>query len=178
MTEQKVTPEVKPFVKLVDLQEKDVKDGRKDGSFVVLPVTFKQTFNKKGTELVSINIELHKPQLQQMRLNNGGNYISSAKFHSILIATDSKYVDEKGNAINTWHRQALCRFVKGSYTNREGEYFSLEVIYKQGHYTTHFFTYEEMQTINLLQEKGIKSFNWITRPDKIDFVEPSEQFSF
>jgi len=177
MQEQK-QPVVKPFVKLSDLQMEDVKKGQKDGSFNVLSVRFKQTFNKKGTELVSINIELHKPQLQQVRLNNGGTYISSPKFHSILIATDTKYVDDKGNAINTWHRQALCRFVKGSYTNREGEYYSLEVVFKQGHYIVHFFSYEEIQTIKLLEEKALKKFNWVERPDKIDFVEPSEQFSF
>jgi hypothetical protein len=166
------------FVKLDDLQMEDVTKGLKDGSFVKLPVVFKQTFGKKGSELVSINIELHKQQLQQLRLNNGGTYIPSAKFHGILIATDSKYEDEKGNSINTWHKQALCRFVKGSYTNREGEYYSLEVIFKQGQYIIHFFSYDEIQTILLLESKKIKSFNWITRPDKIDFVEPTEQFSF
>ena len=178
MEKEKALVEVKSFVKLVDLTMDDVKKGQKDGSFILLPVTFKRSFSKKGSEQVSINVEIHKPQLSQLRLQDGNDYLKSEVFHSILLATETKMMDEHGRELSVWKKQALCRFVKGSYTNREGEYYSLEVVFKQGHYVVHFFTYDQVQLIKLLEEKGIKKFNWNERPDKIDFVEQSEAFAF
>jgi len=177
MQEQK-QPVVKPFVKLVDLQMEDVKQGEKDGSFVRINTIFRKTLSKSGTELVSINAKLHEPQLSQLRLNSGGEYLSSGKFHTLLTVTKSKYEDEKGKPITEWHKTALCRFVKGSYTNRDGEYYSLEVIYKQGYYFVHFFSYDDTELIKVLEKTGQKKFNWIQAPEKIDFKEPTEQFSF
>ena len=148
------------FVKLVDLTKEQVKKFQKDDSFVVLPVTFKRGFSKSGTETVSITVEIQKPYMQQLRLKNGNDYIRSSKFHSLLIATSSDYKDATGRDINIWKKSALCRFVKGSYANREGEYYSLEVLFKQGHYLVHFFDYDE-DTVNRLLPQTINFIDGI-----------------
>ena len=166
------------FVKLSELQKDDIVSGLKKKEFVKVPATLVRSFAKRtGREIATITLKLHDPQFTQLSLQPGNQYLSTSLFHKILVATDSVYNDPKGQPIVKWNKETLVRFVKGTYTNRDDEYYSLEVIFKQGIYITHFFSYDDVQTLNLLEEKGLYKPNWITRPDKIEFVE-TEKFEF
>ena len=180
LMEQKEVKELKvlPFIKLSDLTKDDVVRGRKEGTFVVLPTLFKRGYSKNGTETVSITVKVFDPYLSQVRLKNGNDFLSASTFHRFLLATDTNYKDKRGYDKNLFNKDALCRFVKGTYSNRDEEYYSLEVIFTQGEYIVHFFSYDDVQIIKNLEEKGIHKFNWQVRPDKIDFTEPSEAFNF
>ncbi len=167
------------FTKMADLTKDQVKAGQKNGEFYLIPATFRRSFAKKTSqEQTSIRLNVINPQMTQLVLKDGNDYLTPAVFHRILTEVGLPYKDEKGNDKNEWKRDVLCRFVKGSYTNRDDEYLSVEVIFKQGLYLVHFFTYDETQLINTLSAKGLFKFNFIDRPDKIEHKESSERFDF
>lgn len=177
--EQTIKTELKnEFVKLSDLTKQDVDKGIKKGEFIKIPIVLKRSYNKKGIEQVSITATLVKPQFEQLRLTNGGSYISSAFFHNVLTMTKQSYKDAKGYDINEWKFNVLARFVKGQYINRDGEYYSLEVIFKQGEYITHFFDYDQVKLLDSLKEQKILMPKWVDRPDMIQAIEITNDLEF
>lgn len=177
--EQTIKTELKnEFVKLSDLTKQDVDKGLKNGDFIKIPLVFKRNFNKRGKENVSITATIVKPQIEQLILTNGSSYISSAFFHNILTLAKASYKDAKGYDINEWKLNALARFVKGEYSNRDGEYHSLEVVFKQGKYIIHFFDYDQYDLIKSLEDQKIFNPKWLTRPDKIEAIEFTSEIDF
>jgi hypothetical protein len=169
--------QARQFVKLSDLTKDYVSEGLVLNEFQMLPIKFVRSFAKNsGREQVSLVLKIHEPQLQQVTLKNGVNYITPSFFHKALMQLNAKYKDAKGQDIKEWNFKLLCRFVKGAYSNREGEYYSIEVIIKQGSYLTHFFNNDEVELFNILAEKKEYTPLWLERPDKIE--EPLLDSSF
>jgi hypothetical protein len=160
------------FVKLSDLTKDEVIAQEEKGLIVAVPCRFLRSFSKKSkTEQVSITVKLHDPQLSQVRLTNGGKFITSAFFHKILTSYNANYKDEKGYDVNEWNRKVRVRFVKGNFKNMDGEYRSLEVIFSKGNHLVHFFDYDQIQLLDTLALQKKYSPIWIDRPDAIDAVE-------
>jgi hypothetical protein len=173
MEQQTTTKELKalPFLKLSDLTADYVNKTNKK-EFEQLPVIFKSTIDKKGRNLISINVDVVPLFMTQIALRPGGKYLTAPKFNNILLNIGAKFIDDKGKQQTEWkYKGVTCRFVKGQYSNRDGEYHSLEVIFKQGLYLMHFFDYDQMELLNTIEQKGLKKINWIERPDKIEFIE-------
>ena len=159
-TKKAVTPE---FVKLSDLQVADVKNLKK------FPITFVRSFSKNGREQVSMVLKLHDPQFNQLTLRKGGpkNYVTPSFFHLVLTKLEALYKDKLGKDINEWKYNVLCRFVEGNYKDSDDTYKSVEVIFRQGLYMTHFFDYDDTALLKLLEEKKILKLDWVQRPDAI-----------
>lgn len=162
MQEQTAKKEVQ-FVKLSDLTSKDVKGLQR------FPV--KMTRNLKfGRQQVSILLCIDKDYFPSLTLRAGGpkNFITPEKFNLILLEANFDMRDPKGKEITEWNKQVICRFVKGRYSNRDAEYKSLEVIFKQGLYITHFFDFEQERLLSKLEETGKLKITWFERPDAIE----------
>lgn len=151
------------FVKLMDLTPDVVLKLKK------YPVKFVKTYAKSGREQVSILVNLHEKYLKQLNLRAGGpkDFISAELFNLIALEVNLELTDKKGRDVSEWNRNVPVRFVKGQYSNYEGEYKSIEVIFKKGLYITHFFTYDQTRLLDNLEEKGLLSIKWENRPDAI-----------
>ncbi len=176
--ETKVIEPVVSFNKLSELNKDLLVKGIKTREFVKIPAIMTLTKSKKTDRIqTAITLKLYDPQFSRLNLMPGNKYLEPTLFHKILTATKAEYNDPKGQPLTKWNKECIVRFVKGSYSNRDDEYYSLEVMFKLGIYLTHFFNYDEVEILKLLAEQKKFTPNWITRPDKIDFIE-SDAFSF
>jgi hypothetical protein len=176
------------------VQQKEVKKTLKPATFVKLgelnpdivskikkyPVKFVKTFAKSGREQVSILVNIHDKYLKQLNLRDGGpkNFLTAEFFNLISLEVNLELTDKKGRDLTEWNRNVPVRFVKGSYTNLEGEYRSVEVIFKKGLYITHFLNYDQTRLLENLEAKGLVSIEWETRPDAITKESESEDIQF
>jgi len=155
------------FVKLADLTAKEVK------KFQRLPMKFVKTLARSGREQVSIMLTINDPYFKALNLRAGGpkNYITAEFFNRLMLEIPLDPLDEKGRTVTEWRKLGPVRFVKGHYKESEGEYHSVECIFKQGLYLTHFFDYEQLNLIKTLEQKKLISIDWVERPDAIEQTE-------
>ena len=163
-TKKEIQAELKPFVALKDLTAEDVKNFKK------LPFTFKVDTTKRGMVIKTISFELTKTYLKSVNVIPGREKrLSPDRFDLIVFSIDLPLNDPYGRPMTEWHRNVPVRFVKGKFKNG-GEYYSLEIIYKQYMYDTHFFnsSSDQLRLLQMLEEKGLLKIDWIERPDAID----------
>ena len=172
--EKKETKELKKeeFVKLSDLTPEIVAKLKK------YPVKFTKSY-RNGSERVAIYLNLHDKLLRQLNLRAGGprDFISNELFNLIVLEVNLELTDKQGRDVVEWNRNVPVRFVKGSYTNSDGEYKSLEVIFKKGLYITHFLSYDQQRLIENLEAKKLLKIKWEVRPDAIS-KETSDDIEF
>lgn len=161
------------FVKLSDLTLDIVSKLKK------YPVKFSKNY-RNGKEQIGIYLNLHNKLLRQLNLRAGGprDFISNELFNLILLEVNLELTDKKGRDVTEWNRNVPVRFVKGSYTNSDGEYKSIEVIFKKGLYITHFLTYDQIRLLDNLEEKKLISILWEDRPDAISKDSETEDIDF
>lgn len=125
---------------------------------------------------VSINVKIHDDFLKAVAIRPGGEFLTIDRFELIQTAVNLPSVDDNGRPIRTWVRNVPVRFVRGRYED-DTEYLSLELIFKQFVYDTHFFTSDQRRIIEMKEAQGIK-LPWIERPDKIVKASAIEDVDF
>ncbi len=172
-TETKETKKVPEFVKLSDLTAPIVSKLEK------YPVKFTKVY-RNGREMASIYLNLHNKFLRQLNLRAGGpkDFISNELFNLIILEVGLELEDKKGRDLTEWNRNVPVRFVTGSYSNMEGEYKSIEIIFKKGLYITHFLSYDQQRLLENLEEKKLLKIKWEHRPDTISKEVDSEDIEF
>jgi len=181
MTEKQIVKneEIK-FVELKDLTPEDVK------KLPRFATKLKRTSNRSGLS-TSINVVLNPLNLiislVSSEIRNGKSYalryFKPDRFVALIRALELRQKDEKDMDVNEWVVNPFVRFVKGSYKDTEGEYHSIEIIFKQYKYHVHFLTSDQLFILEdmaskgeLIDAKGKKiKLNWEVRPEAIDKEE-------
>lgn len=171
--EKKETTQEPVFVKLSEMTPEIANKCKR------FPARFTKVL-RNGKEQVAITLNLHDKYLRQLNLRAGGprDFISNELFNLILIENNFELVDKKGRDNFEWNYNVRVRFVKGSYTNFEGEYKSIEVIFNRNTHLTHFLTYDQIRLIDNLEAKKLLKINWEHRPDAISKDAELENIEF
>lgn len=170
-TKKEVVKKDFEFIKLSELTGKELKD---QGFEMV-----KVIFNKKPTKndyRYSIEIVINDDFLK-VQLRPGGEYLTPDRFNLIALQLDLPIKDRMNRLNEKWVMTLPVRFIKGKFKN-DTEYKSLEILFKQYLYDTHFFTSDQNRIIDTLEDKKNVKINWIERPEKIDTIEFDSTFSF
>lgn len=158
--QKQTTKKNESFVALKDLTPEMV------STFQKVPVRFSRTERKNGAGfLTSINIKLFDDFLTDLRIAPGGNYLTVDRFDLITSVIKLPKTDERGRLLSEWVRNVPVRFVKGKYEDGT-DYLSLEIIYKQYYYDTHFFSSDQRRLIEFKESDGLK-INWYERTESI-----------
>lgn len=176
------------FIKLQDLTKEDVK------KLPLMNVRLKRSLNKSGLStnvtLVVNPLNLQISLVSSEMLPNGKSrqlrYFLPDVFIALIMELKLPQLDENGKDKNDWIVPAALRFIKGKYKNSEAVYHSIEVVFKQFKYHTHFLTPHQFTILETLasQKKLIDrngkviKLDWIERPDAIDEAEVLEEFTF
>lgn len=178
MTEKTINKQEQPkFVELKDLTLEDVK------KLPRFATKLKRSVNRSGLS-TSITVVLNPLNLNiglvSSELRNGVTYtlryFKPDRFIALVRALDLKQKDEKELDVNEWVINPVVRFVKGTYKNTEGEYHSIEIVFKQYKYHVHFLTNDQLYILEdmaskgeLIDAKGKKvKLTWEVRPEAID----------
>lgn len=156
------------FIKLRDLTNEDVKN------FKRALVTFYKTERKKGPGYnVSINIDLQfETHFKNIKLAPGGKYLTEDRFDLIAAAIELDPFDENGRVKTEWIRKVPVRFVKGEF-NDGGDYYALEIIFKQYFYDTHFFDSDQRRLIEIIDGSSV-NIEWANNDSKINKIKDAD----
>lgn len=164
VTKKEIAVATANYVQLSDLTEKDLKSDEFD--YVPVRMSIKQT---KNGERYTILIILHDPFLK-LTLQPGGNFIQADRFNLILLKLGVDLKDKMGREKTEWNLKLPVRFVKGKYKD-DSEYLSLQIVFKQYLYDTHFFTSNQTRLLQELESRGHLKPKWVESPIKIDKVD-------
>jgi len=178
----------KGFIKLQDLTKDDVK------KLPLLNVRLKRQLNKSGlatnATLMVNPLNLQISMVSSEMLPNGKSrqlrYFLPDVFIALIMELNLPQIDENNKDKNDWVVPAAIRFVKGKYRNSESEFHSIEVVFKQFKYHTHFLTPHQLKILETLasQKKLVDrsgkviKLEWLERPDAIEEAESQEDFMF
>lgn len=189
MSEKIIVPnETKGFI---DLKELTLEDVKKLPRFAV---KLKRSLNRSGLA-ASVTVVLNPLNLNISLISSETRsgksyqlrYFKPERFIKLIRSLGLSQKDENGNDKNDWIVNPVIRFVKGSYSNQEGEYHAIEIIFKQYHYHVHFLTSDQLFILEdlaskneLIDAKGKKvKLVWAIRPEAIDKEsEAPEDFVF
>lgn len=168
-TETKTTKKDVPgFIKLSEMTLDQLK------ALPTMNVALTKRTSKKGFTVFQVETVIHsmlKPSLQ----------IKESKFSNILLTL------AKANKIDIKDPKALMkdryvvpvgyRFIEGPDTFGN-TYKSIEMIFALGNAERYFFSYEEQQNLQLMQELGhIKPITWLYQPEAVkDALNPTFDF--
>jgi len=118
---------------------------------------------KNNFDMCSIMIPLH--DMLNVKLP-----IKMVRFNVLRLKMGLPLKDNSGRERLEYHVSCKYRYIKGE--NSVGEYWSVELIFKQFLYQTYFFQSSDEKTIlEDLQTSGELKIDWFVRPDKVDVSE-------
>ena len=146
-------------------------------------ITFRKTKTKSGLTMNRIYIDLGHDMLKDIELTYNNRSISTDRFNAILLETNTNIYDAMGKPIDSITRSVPIRFIKGiNEENKELNYHSVEIIFKQYLYNVHFFSSDQMRIINKLLENNqidIKFLDYsYNKKELSDFDEQTKTFDF
>ena len=146
-------------------------------------ITFRKTKTKSGLTMNRIYIDLGHDMLKDIELTYNNRSISTDRFNAILLETNTNIYDAMGKPIDSITRSVPIRFIKGiNEENKELNYHSVEIIFKQYLYNVHFFSSDQMRIINKLLENNqidIKFLDYSYNKKELnDFDEQTKTFDF
>lgn len=154
---------VKPFIKLSDLTREEIRTS----DFMVVDAKMIKQQTKTGFRCrIQLAVE---PQFLTFDLLPGGNFVTVDRFNLIMLKLGVSLNDKKNRPQTSWNLRVPVRFVKGKYSDGN-DYFSLEVVFKQYLYDTHFFSSDQVRILQELESQDIFKPNWIERPDAIEKI--------
>lgn len=166
-----VTPEAKPFVKLSDLSKENITQPE----FMVIDAKMIKQITKTGFRTrIQLAVD---PQFLTFDLQPGGTFVTLDRFNLILLKLSLSTVDKKNRPVTAWNLRVPVRFVKGKYSDGN-EYYSLEVVFKQYLYDTHFFSSDQVRILQELEAHGIFKPYWVERPDAIEKITDFTEAQF
>lgn len=145
------------FVKASDLSE---------AQFRKLPrmkATLHKVTSKKGFTRCSLVLEIEKTHLIV------SIQLSEQRYNYLRLKLGREILDKNNREIFDYPFMVPYRFIKGS--NPNGEYKSIELILGQYLYETYFFNdFNELGTLEILEETNRLTIDWYVRPDKVDIT--------
>ena len=160
------------FISLKDLKKEDLKD------FIQLPVILEKGRTNKGKTTYSIKVNIDSTFMPELNIRPNGDYLTADIFNELLLNIDAPTKDARGYDQRIWRYNTYARFVKGQYTLQNGEYYSLELLFKNGVYFTHFFDLHQTNILNGLIKKGIFKYKFFERPEKINKIDQGDEIDF
>ncbi len=157
-TVSKTANDPKLFVKASDMKETEFKNLPK------LVALLQKTKSKNGFTRCVLIIEVDKIHLVL------SIQISEARYNFLRLKLEREIVDKNGREIYEFPFLVPYRFIKGM--NSNGEYKSIELIMGQYLYETYFFNdFNELGTLEILEESKKLDISWYVRPDKVDVTQ-------
>ena len=154
-TTKKVAIAPNVFVKASDMSQNQFKNLSR------VKALLKKTISKKGYKQCSLEIEIDKTFLSI------SVQISDARYNFLRLKLERDIFDSNKREIFEYPFLVPYRFIKGM--NSNGEYKSIELILGQFMSETYFFNdFNELGTLEILEEKKILDIDWVVRPDKVD----------
>ncbi len=157
------------FTKLSDLESLD-------SGFSKYSVTFLRGLSKQKRQTVSLSVKIHESFMPSLVIRPNNEYLSPDKFNAIILELDLPLKDKLDREQNEWKRLVPVRFVTGTYSNREGNWKALELVFKKGLYMKHFFDYDQVAVLTKLEQKGLMKINWLDFPEAIEYQEQQLEF--
>ncbi len=168
----KSTTQAPSFISLKDIKKEHL------SSFIELPVILEKGKTNKGRLTYSIKAVINSNYMPELVIKPNGSYLTADIFNELLLNIKAPIEDERGYTNRLWRYNIKARFVKGLYTNQNGEYYSLELLFKEGVYFTHFFDTHQTNILkSLIKNNELKAVIF-ERPEKIDKIEAVETLEF
>jgi len=146
------------FVKAADLKEKQY------NSLPKLKAVLQKTISKTGYTRCVLIVEVEKTHLVITI------QLTEARYCFLRLKLGREIFDRNNREIFDFPFLVPYRLIKGM--NSNGEYKSLELILGQFLYETYFFNdFNELGTLEILENTKKLNIDWYVRPDKVDVTD-------